>query len=238
MMVDVVELQRWLYGGALNGLKTVGTSNDTAQLLAAMAFAAVFGMVHALMPGHGKSVLVSYYLGRPSRILQSVGASAVHVLTHVGRAVVLVLAGFIVVQKTITGAGRAPLLEDISSAIIIVIGLWLLVQAFRGHHHGQAARSRLLFVAAGFVPCPLTTFIMVYTVAHGMVAAGLLVTAAMAAGMVLTISAFAIAAVLFHNALFHFFKRRERQWHRMSHIFEILSAAAVIGAGVWLLKAR
>jgi ABC-type nickel/cobalt efflux system permease component RcnA len=78
---------------------------------------------------------------------------------------------------------------------------------------------------------------MVYTVAHGMAAAGLLVTAAMAAGMVLTISAFAIAAILFHNALFHFFKRRERQWHRMSHIFEILSAAAVIGAGIWLLKA-
>ena len=27
----------------------------------------VFGMVHALMPGHGKTVLVSYHLGRPSR---------------------------------------------------------------------------------------------------------------------------------------------------------------------------
>jgi ABC-type nickel/cobalt efflux system permease component RcnA len=235
---NLIELQRWLYGGATEGLHTVATSPDPLRLLGATAFAVLFGMVHALMPGHGKSVLVSYYLGRPSRILQSVGASAVLVLTHVGMAVVLVLAGFIIVQKTITGAGRAPLLEHISSAIIIVIGLWLLVQAFRGHHHGQAARSRLLSVAAGFVPCPLTTFMMVYTVAHGMVAAGLLVTAAMAAGMVLTISAFAIAAVVFHNALFHFFKRRERQWHRMSHIFEILSAAAVIGAGIWLLKAR
>jgi len=30
----------------------------------------VFGMVHALMPGHGKSVLVSYHLGRPSRLIE------------------------------------------------------------------------------------------------------------------------------------------------------------------------
>jgi nickel/cobalt transporter (NicO) family protein len=54
-----------------------------------MSIAAVFGMVHALMPGHGKTVIVSYYLGRSARFLSSVGTSAILVLTHVGSAVVL-----------------------------------------------------------------------------------------------------------------------------------------------------
>jgi nickel/cobalt transporter (NicO) family protein len=87
----LIELQRWLYGGATEGLHTFATSPDPSRLLGATAFAVLCGTVCALMPGHGKSVLVSYYLGRPSRILQSIGAGAVLVLTHVGMAVVLVL---------------------------------------------------------------------------------------------------------------------------------------------------
>jgi nickel/cobalt transporter (NicO) family protein len=39
-------------------------------LVSAMAAAMAFGAVHALMPGHGKAVLVSYCLGRPSDLRQ------------------------------------------------------------------------------------------------------------------------------------------------------------------------
>jgi ABC-type nickel/cobalt efflux system permease component RcnA len=112
---------------------------------------------HALMPGHGKSVLVSYYLGRPSRIMHGVVSSSILVLTHVGMAVLLVVAGIAVIQRTLAGAGRAPYWEAISSALIIAIGIWLLTQALRGHHHGDAPSTRFLPLAAGFVPCPLTT---------------------------------------------------------------------------------
>jgi ABC-type nickel/cobalt efflux system permease component RcnA len=237
-MTNILELQRWLYGGATDGLKTVATAADPAKLLTAMGVAVVFGIVHALMPGHGKSVLVSYYLGRSSRIMHGVVSSSVLVLTHVGMAIVLVMGGFIVVQRTLAGAGRAPFLEAASSAFIIAIGIWLLAQALRGHRHGEVRSNRFLPLAAGFVPCPLTTFIMVYALGHGMVAAGLAVTAAMASGMILTISAFAIAAVLFRDGVFYFLQRRERLWHRASHVLEIVSAAAVIGAGIWLLNMR
>jgi len=39
------------------------------------------------------------------------------------------------------------------------------------------------------IPCPLTTFIMSYALARGMLAAGLAVTAAMTVGMIATIGA-------------------------------------------------
>jgi ABC-type nickel/cobalt efflux system permease component RcnA len=237
-MTSVLELQRWLYGGATGGLKTVATAADPGRLLSAMGVAVLFGMAHALMPGHGKSVLVSYYLGRPSRIMHGVVSSSILVLTHVGMAVLLVMAGFAVIQRTLAGAGRAPFLEAASSALIIAIGIWLLAQALRGHHHHEARSNRLLPFAAGFVPCPLTTFIMVYALGHGMIGAGLAVTAAMAGGMILTISAFAAAAVLCRDAVFYFLQRREHLWHKASHVFEIASAIAVIGAGIWLLSMR
>ncbi|MGO4684550.1 hypothetical protein [Hyphomicrobium sp. 2TAF46] len=63
MMGWLIEIQRWLYGGMSEGMKS---TVDVSGLPALMGAAFFFGIVHALMPGHGKSVLVSYHLGRPA----------------------------------------------------------------------------------------------------------------------------------------------------------------------------
>jgi ABC-type nickel/cobalt efflux system permease component RcnA len=76
-----------------------------------MAAAFVFGMAHALMPGHGKTVLVSYHLGRPSRVVEGVTTGALLALTHVGSAVVFVLAGVAVISRLLAAAGRASAFE-------------------------------------------------------------------------------------------------------------------------------
>lgn len=60
----LVAVQRWLYGGMAESMHSTTSLNG---LLALVALAFVFGVVHALMPGHGKSVLVSYHLGQPGR---------------------------------------------------------------------------------------------------------------------------------------------------------------------------
>ena len=77
--------------------------------------------------------------------------------------IVLVLTGFTVIRRTIGGAGRAP---------GIVIGLWLLFRALHPHEQAHAARDgRVLALVTGLVPCPLTTFIMVYAAAQGITTA-------------------------------------------------------------------
>src|SRR4051794_37765494 len=200
MMKVLGDIQGWLYGGATAELRGLAGDFGALKLLAAASLAAIFGMVHALMPGHGKTVIVSYYLGRPAGLLGSIGTSTILVLTHVGSAVILVLAGAIVIRRTLGGAGRAPAFEIASAVLVRAIGAWLLLRALRPHHHAQAASDgRVLAFVTGLVPCPLTTFIMVYAAAQGIVAAGLVVTAGMALGMIATIAAFALAAVLLHD---------------------------------------
>ncbi len=87
----LMELQRWLYGGMLGSMKS---SVDLAGLPALMGAAFVFGIAHALMPGHGKSILVSYHLSRPGRLTEGVATGTLLALTHVGLAVVLVSIDF------------------------------------------------------------------------------------------------------------------------------------------------
>src|SRR6266849_3389781 len=206
------DIQGWLHSGVSAGLKDVAAGVDPFNLVAAMSIAVAFGMVHALMPGHGKTVIVSYYLGRPARFLSSVGTSAILVLTHVGSAVVLVLAGFIVIRRTIGGAGRAPAFEIASSVLIIAIGLWLLFRALWPHDHA-ATDGRVLAFVTGLVPCPLTTFVMVYASTQGIITAGLLVTAGMALGMTVTIALFALTAVFLRDGLMALVERTDSFRH-------------------------
>src|SRR5258708_30467325 len=220
------DIQGWLYAGESAELRGLAAGFDPIKLFAAMAIAAVFGMVHALMPGHGKTVIVSYYLGRPARFLSSVGTSAILVLTHVGSAVLLVLAGFTVIRRTIGGAGRAPAFEIASSVLIVAIGLWLLFRALRPHRHA-ATDGRVLAFVTGLVPCPLTTFVMVYASAQGIIAAGLLVTAGMAIGMTLTIALFALAAVLLRDGLMAIMERTGSLRHKLWRGLAAASAVAI-----------
>jgi nickel/cobalt transporter (NicO) family protein len=131
IMGTIFDLQRWLYTGALeslNALRAAGVAGLPALIGAAFGF----GMLHALLPGHDKSVLASYYAAG-GRFLGALGSSTILILTHVGSAVVLVLSGFVILQRTIGGAGRAPALEHASQALIVLVGLWLLWRAFRPH---------------------------------------------------------------------------------------------------------
>src|SRR5262245_33785814 len=127
----MLEIQRWLYGTTASELKTLAGGSDLVTLASALAAAALFGFVHAMMPGHGKVALVSYYLGRPARLLDSAATSAILILIHVGSAVVLVLAGFGVIRATLGGVGRAPSFELASAVLVTAIGVWLLVAALR-----------------------------------------------------------------------------------------------------------
>ena len=112
-MQTLVSIQHWLYGGMADGLGAVVAGNPSAILLA-MAAAILFGAVHALMPGHGKTVLVSYHLGQPARPIDGFVNGSILAVTHVGLAIVLVLAGFAVISRAFAYGGKTPQFEAAS----------------------------------------------------------------------------------------------------------------------------
>lgn len=194
-MPAIFNLQRWLQTGALDSLKALETGAIThVPVLIATAF--LFGLLHALLPGHGKLLLASYHAGHGRR-RDALASSIIVILTHVGSAILIVLAGFEILKRTLGGAGRAPQLEWFSHMLVAMIGLWLLWRALRPHRHEVSTRSgpALAFVA-GLIPCPLTTFIMTYAVTKGLVLAGLILSGAFAIGMIVTVSLFPLLAVV------------------------------------------
>jgi nickel/cobalt transporter (NicO) family protein len=233
-MESIVAIQRWLYGGMASGLGDVAGGNTRAMAVA-MAAAAMFGAVHALMPGHGKTVLVSYHLGQPAKLREGVVNGSILVLTHVGLALVLVLAGFAVISKAFAYGGRTPHFEAASGVLIALIGMFLVWRSLRRAHHSHATDGKTLAFVTGMIPCPLTTFIMSYALARGMLASGLAVTAAMTVGMIATIGGIVLAAVFARDRFMGLLARSESWRHRAGRVLEVGGSVMVLGFGIWMV---
>jgi len=91
------------------------------------------------------------------------------------------------------------------------------------------------FFVAGLVPCPLTTFIMTYAVANGLVWAGLILSGTFAAGMIVTVAVFPAPAVLLRTTLVSWMSSTETLRRGTGHLLEPISALAVILVGLWPL---
>jgi ABC-type nickel/cobalt efflux system permease component RcnA len=85
------------------------------------------------------------------------------------------------------------------------------------------------------IPCPLTTFIMSYALARGMLAAGLAVTAAMTLGMIATIGGIALAAAFARDRFMGLLARTESWRHHAGLALEVGSSVMVLVFGLWMM---
>ncbi|MFD6492066.1 nickel transporter [Streptomyces sp. NPDC060188] len=121
----------------------VGSRELTVPIgLLALLLAFVLGASHAVLPGHGKTIMASYLAGRRGTRRDAVTVGATVTLTHTAGVLVLGLAlpaaTHLAGETVLNGLGAA------SGLIVTGIGLWLLTSALRnktshGHHHHHGA---------------------------------------------------------------------------------------------------
>lgn len=228
-MVDwLIAIQRWLYGGMAEGMRSTA---DLSGLPMLMAAAFLFGIVHAFMPGHGKIVLVSYHVGRSGRWLEGVATGALLAITHVGTAILFVLVGVAVISRSLAAGGRAPAFETLSAILIAVIGLYLVARTLWPPHHRHDQDGKMLAFVTGLVPCPLTTFILTYALAKGKLAIGFAAVLGMLAGVIVTLVTFAVTAVVARERFLRLLSRTEGWRHNVGWGLEIAGALAVLLIG-------
>jgi nickel/cobalt exporter len=196
-MLDIlIGLQDWIQRSIGEDLSAFATTRSWSALLFVLPLGVAFGALHALTPGHGKTVLASYLVGSRLAVMHGLTVVGALAITHIGSAVVLALAAAPLITRTLGGVGRAPLLEDLSRGLLGLIGLWLLSRAIRGrpHRHGEGT-GIMVGVVAGLIPCPLTLFAMFLALARGVPEAGLTFAVSMMLGVGLTLTVVAILVI-------------------------------------------
>jgi nickel/cobalt transporter (NicO) family protein len=230
MMEFLIGFQRWINAAIAADLNAFAATRDWAALLAVLPFGIIFGAIHALTPGHGKTVLASYLVGSRLAVLRGLAVAAALALTHVGSAVVLALAAAPILARTLGGAGRAPIIEDVSRGLLALIGAWFLYRAWRGpaHRHREGV---LVGIIAGLVPCPLTLFAMFLALRRGVPEAGLIFAMAMVVGVGLTLAAVAALTVISRDQLVAFVARHGGSLESASRMLEAATGFALVLAG-------
>jgi nickel/cobalt transporter (NicO) family protein len=153
---------------------------------------------------------------RRERWLNSVIFGSLISVIQGASAVVLVGALGIVLRWTqFEVLGQVAIVEVASYALVAMLGLLMLYQALAGHGHGHVhahggdalahVHSRgshdkrtgpALILAAGLTPCASAIIVLLFALANGVFAIGVLVAAAMSAGMAITVSLIGVLSVL------------------------------------------
>ncbi len=203
-------------------MKALETGGSFTALLFALGGAFLYGMAHALGPGHGKFVIVSYFMGREVHMLRGLIMALQMAVVHVIAAVVIVWIADVVLKASLgIGLAEVPGVRAGSFLIIAAIGLYMFYQAVRtslghtdtqqndinhnhaheyshSHHHGHSHTTEggLVAMAVGMVPCPGAILVMLFAVANNMIYPGFMLVAAMSVGIGLTIAVLGVGTIL------------------------------------------
>jgi nickel/cobalt transporter (NicO) family protein len=180
-------------------------------LLLLIGACSLLGALHALTPGHGKTLLAAYLVGDRGTSRQAVTLGLVITLTHTGA--VLVLGGAVLFAgQYVIPSVLVPVLTVTAGVAVLLLGVRLIRRRWRrgtgdpgppggdahghGHGHGHVAvlarptgvrGLATMGIAAGIIPCPEALSVLLLAIGLNRAALGL--------GMVLAFSV-GLAAVL------------------------------------------
>ena len=118
-------------------LNDLGDGAGVGAMWALLVVGFVYGVAHTLGPGHGKAVVVAYFLDGKKRgwidgILAGTWVSITHTMAALALAGVLALIGLL---SPLAAQGRVKLIELVSYGLIFAIGLWRLHAGLTGRLH-------------------------------------------------------------------------------------------------------
>ncbi len=126
MLQWVIEVQCEIYLTFAERIGAFAGGGSWTALAAFLPMGTVFGAVHAMTPGHSKSVLATYQAGSSTGMARSLMVSLALSFTHMSMAILIALLSLPLASIAFGSVGRAPWLEDLSRGLLGVIGLWML----------------------------------------------------------------------------------------------------------------
>lgn len=183
-----------------------------------LALSFLYGVVHAVGPGHGKSVVCSYFLARPGDLWLGALMGNAITFVHVGSAIAVVAAAYLILGAGMGGFHEAAkIMQPASYGLLMLMGVFLAVKAVLELRRGgilreaeagaactpddvaetRKGKSHVLLVSfvTGLIPCPGAAVVLAFAVGLNILWSGLAAMFAMAVGMGLTTTLFAWAAV-------------------------------------------
>lgn len=212
----------------------------------------IYGVIHALGPGHGKSLTFAYFSTYKSSYIKAFSISQLSAFIHIIGALVLVLISIFVLESILNNfiKDSIEILAQISALFIIALSLYILYKKINKkscgcsscattevkwrtqpevevpNHHINKKRDIFFILTAGLIPCPGTVVLFIYAFVLKTYFAVLLASFFISFGMGL---------VMFGSAFFAvYLKKVASNSHKITNVLEILSPIVMFLLGVIL----
>jgi ABC-type nickel/cobalt efflux system permease component RcnA len=156
----------------------------------------ILGMLHALEPGHGKSVVAAYILGTKADLKDAFLLGIIITLSHTA---VIFLLGILSIY--LLESLNVDVVQDIMSVVgglvLIAVGVWIIKNYLHPHEHKIDTKKGIiaLGLSAGLVPCPAALAVLLLSIASGNLIDGLMYVAVFSIGLAVSLTGLAVAFV-------------------------------------------
>jgi nickel/cobalt exporter len=207
-----------------DGFTRLISERDLSALvvLAALAAALFWGAAHALSPGHGKTIVAAYLVGRRGTVRDAAALGLIVTVTHTIGVFALGLVTLLLSQWIVPDT-LYPWLNLAAGVSVVAIGLavvrsrsrdWLHARAHaHGHHHhhhhdlgepGHGFRGLLAVgISGGILPCPSALVVLLAAISLHRIVFGIVLITAFSIGLATAITGVGLLAVLAKSTFAH-----------------------------------
>jgi ABC-type nickel/cobalt efflux system permease component RcnA len=183
---------------------------STLVILASLAAALFWGAAHALSPGHGKTIVTAYLIGKRGTARDAAALGAIVTVTHTIGVFALGLVTLALSQWIVPDT-LYPWINLTAGVLVVAVGLSVLrarvAHAHDHDHHDhdhdhdhdhEITGGSLLAVgvSGGLLPCPSALVVLLAAISLHRLAFGLVLIVAFSTGLALSITGLGLVAVL------------------------------------------
>ncbi|MCA9392472.1 PKD domain-containing protein [candidate division WWE3 bacterium] len=220
--------------------------------LLSILFVFLAGGLHAVTPGHGKSIMAAYLVGKNKSGLADVLTIALSItITHTLMIYVLAFV-FLVISRTRSAYSLIPIFEKLSAVLVLLIAIGLVSGGVKKlkhrydhehghphehyhdhehghnhhHHHEQASSRRGLILAGisgGLVPCVDALALLMLAVGSGQTLLGIFFVFIFSIGLASTITLIGLIAIMGKNRF-----DLEKRFGKVAEIYAPIISGVVI----------
>lgn len=193
--------------------ESIEDEKNPLTYLLLLVFAYIYGLIHALGPGHGKTLVASYFLSNKKSYSKALFVSLAIGVVHTFSAFLLTVIIYFGINTFLTKFLNDTVFytTKISALIIIFIALYLFYKKYRAYKKINELKKSpeysfstaphistcscaacevekdstdvALIISAGIIPCPGTITIFIFSLSLGLYYAGFLSALVMSLGM-------------------------------------------------------